>query len=337
MTSGNWYEVLGVPPGATAEEIQKAYHQLALTFHPDVRKAPDAEERMKEINAAYGVLGDPEKRKQYDEELRKKEPPRVRPYRHRHKAGSPHDGPPPPPPGETPRDRQHWEPPRYGPVRDTAPPRSAQQKHRGMPYAAGVLVLLLILVVLWMGTPQTPVEKPPVQSPVQPQVTTAAPLITSPLAVTPQKTFDDWKSEGDGYALLGQNWEAIAAYNQALKMRPDASSLWVIQGDMYNTMGYFNNAVTCYDRALAADPSAGNNLEKKISVLANAESLMDDAERAVHTENYSTAIGIYDDIVSVGVRNTRFQKRVLSAKLYALMRAGRTDEAEQVSRTIATI
>ena len=51
MNTGNFYEILGVPANATPEEIQKAYHRLALTHHPDVRKAPDAEERMKDINA----------------------------------------------------------------------------------------------------------------------------------------------------------------------------------------------------------------------------------------------------------------------------------------------
>ncbi len=62
----DYYSVLGVDRGATQEQIQKAFRKLARKFHPDVNKAKDAEARFKEINEAYEVLGDPEKRKRYD-------------------------------------------------------------------------------------------------------------------------------------------------------------------------------------------------------------------------------------------------------------------------------
>jgi curved DNA-binding protein len=63
----NYYEILGVAREALPEEIKKAYRQMALKFHPD-RNPGDrqAEEQFKEISEAYGVLMDPEKRKQYD-------------------------------------------------------------------------------------------------------------------------------------------------------------------------------------------------------------------------------------------------------------------------------
>jgi molecular chaperone DnaJ len=67
MTSKrDYYEVLNVPRTASKEEIKKAYRKLALKYHPDRNKSPDAEEQFKEISEAYAVLSDDEKRTQYD-------------------------------------------------------------------------------------------------------------------------------------------------------------------------------------------------------------------------------------------------------------------------------
>src|ERR1700694_1004673 len=63
----DYYKTLGVDKKASAEEIKKAYRKLARRYHPD-RNPGDkaAEDRFKEISQAHDVLGDPEKRKQYD-------------------------------------------------------------------------------------------------------------------------------------------------------------------------------------------------------------------------------------------------------------------------------
>lgn len=61
------YAILGVTKDATAEEIKKAYRRLARKYHPDVNREKGAEEKFKEISAAFEALGDPKKRALYDE------------------------------------------------------------------------------------------------------------------------------------------------------------------------------------------------------------------------------------------------------------------------------
>jgi len=65
----DYYGVLGIPRNASDGEIKKAYRKLAMQYHPDRNSGKEewANEKFKEINEAYGVLGDPQKRKQYDQ------------------------------------------------------------------------------------------------------------------------------------------------------------------------------------------------------------------------------------------------------------------------------
>jgi molecular chaperone DnaJ len=67
MAKPDYYEILGVSRNASNEELKSAFRTLARKYHPDVNKEPDAEEKFKEINEAYAVLSDPEKRRVYDQ------------------------------------------------------------------------------------------------------------------------------------------------------------------------------------------------------------------------------------------------------------------------------
>jgi molecular chaperone DnaJ len=67
MEKQDYYKILGIEKNASKDDIKKAYRRLALKYHPDKNKAPDAEEKFKEISEAYAVLYDDEKRRMYDQ------------------------------------------------------------------------------------------------------------------------------------------------------------------------------------------------------------------------------------------------------------------------------
>jgi len=66
LSKRDYYDILGVQHNATKDDIKSEYRKLALKYHPDRNKSPDAEERFKEISEAYAILSDDEKRAQYD-------------------------------------------------------------------------------------------------------------------------------------------------------------------------------------------------------------------------------------------------------------------------------
>ncbi|MCP4201054.1 MAG: DnaJ domain-containing protein [bacterium] len=67
MNYHDYYKTLGVGKKASQDEIQKSYRKLARKYHPDINKDPETEAKFKEINEAYEVLKDPEKRQKYDQ------------------------------------------------------------------------------------------------------------------------------------------------------------------------------------------------------------------------------------------------------------------------------
>lgn len=78
----NYYRILGIDKDATEDRIKSAYRRLALLYHPDRNSGDkEAEERFKEVNEAYTVLGDRKRRQKYDKLAHT-------PFRHRYKTGN---------------------------------------------------------------------------------------------------------------------------------------------------------------------------------------------------------------------------------------------------------
>ncbi|OCT87408.1 dnaJ homolog subfamily B member 9 [Xenopus laevis] len=67
LAKKTYYDILGVPKNASERQIKKAFHKLAMKYHPDKNKSPDAEAKFREIAEAYETLSDESKRKEYDQ------------------------------------------------------------------------------------------------------------------------------------------------------------------------------------------------------------------------------------------------------------------------------
>ncbi|CAK6434758.1 unnamed protein product [Pipistrellus nathusii] len=66
LASKSYYDILGLPKSASERQIKKAFHKLAMKYHPDKNKSPDAEAKFREIAEAYETLSDADRRKEYD-------------------------------------------------------------------------------------------------------------------------------------------------------------------------------------------------------------------------------------------------------------------------------
>ena len=66
MSAKDYYSILGIDRNASDQDIKSAFRTLSKKYHPDLNKDPNAEQKFKEINEAYQVLSDPEKKQKYD-------------------------------------------------------------------------------------------------------------------------------------------------------------------------------------------------------------------------------------------------------------------------------
>ena len=93
MSGATFYQVLGIGPSASADEIKAAYRELVKRYHPDLFHSPEAKtkatEKLRQINEAYAVLGNAERRRRYDEEFVRKPEPQAARRRERRRASAP--------------------------------------------------------------------------------------------------------------------------------------------------------------------------------------------------------------------------------------------------------
>lgn len=127
------YDVLGVSPRASQDEVRRAYHDLVRSLHPDHHqgRSPDAT-RLHEVNEAWRVLRDPATRSSYDRSIAGKRTARQAPYRPRYAADP------------TPLDDDDLDEPIHG--RPVEPGDVGMSVVRGLPWIAVALVLLVIFV-----------------------------------------------------------------------------------------------------------------------------------------------------------------------------------------------
>lgn len=145
----DYYEILQVSPSAEPEVIEGAYKKLAQKYHPDVNKSPTATEKMKKINVAHDVLGDPVQRKRYHAEWLQRKGEKTS-YTETH-------APPEPKPSSKPQPRQQ----QWGAKRKPPPTTKQPSKKRRKitAYVISGLVVLIVIPIILMHTIFSPQYK----------------------------------------------------------------------------------------------------------------------------------------------------------------------------------
>jgi curved DNA-binding protein CbpA len=267
----NYYKILGVQPNSTQEDIKKAYRQLAHLYHSDHNKTSE-NEKMYEINEANEILSDPEKRRQYDtkceceqdqyEKAQREQDQYEKAQREQaqyEKAQREQDQ----------RERAQREQDQY----EKAQREQAQRERahvpipqRQMQYAAGLIVVIFLMIFILGGIPQTAAGEPPVESHVNPN-----PALTGASNNVDLKDATYMIQKGEEYLYKSDYKEAIDCFNQAVTMDPskknsiknDIQEMKNTADNLYNSGNDFSNALHIYDYILSYT-SLDSNVEYDI-------------------------------------------------------------------------
>ena len=248
MSRITYYHILGVSSDATDDEIAAAFRRKVKQWHPDVCRHPDAEERMREINEAAGVLCDPERRARYDRALAGKgsfEPPGAAP--HPDDAGA----------GIFSRFR-----PFRRPAKAAAPFRVKRETVRfAATGCAALFVLCILAALLLMALPLSG------GSPVVPAATGSADLPAGTLTGAQDAVL--LQDEGDRLLASGDYGGALLAYDEIIAQNPAVTDrdFWYNRGTAQNALGLYSEAAESFDAALRDSPEDTFALAQKGAAL----------------------------------------------------------------------
>lgn len=249
MSGITYYHILGISSDATDDEVAAAFRRKVKQWHPDICRHPDAEERMREINKAAGVLCDPERRARYDRALGKKDIPDIR------EPGSAPSG------HNVPRG-QGWSFRGFFRAAGSFPFRI---RKGALVYAATGCAALLIFVMLvaaaWTALPL-------LSTPLHPVLSTPSDSNPAFPVILPDKE-DRLQEEGDVRFAAGDYEGALAAYNAIIAQNPAAAErdIWYNRGTAQNALGMYNEALESFDRILQASPEDSFALAQKGAAL----------------------------------------------------------------------
>lgn len=219
----NYYEVLGIPPGASTDQIKKKYRELARKFHPDVVQDKVLGQRVfSQINQAYRILADPERREQYNSQLAAASAPPAR---------TAQPVPAQPPPSQAPTAQQAA--PRPQPAAPTRPQATSQPQPAPMSQQT--------------SRPQArPAASPP--RPAAPQA--------QPGSAQKAQAMAGLLANADNAIMAGKFIEARIFCVKVLEIDPKNVRALEIMGDALVGMGKPEDAAVQYRNALAITPSS---------------------------------------------------------------------------------
>ncbi len=226
----DYYEMLGLAPSATPEEVKKRYRELARRYHPDVNPSPEASHQIKAVNEAYHTLNDPDRRALYDANRILSQPSASRPSASSRPTPPPRSGPSAASPGSS-RTAGNAHTAGTGPAR---PYTGGRAGFNGFGRTA----------------PDEPASAPPPRSPNR--ESRANPQ--SEEKARPGTAVNTLLSEAQLAFINRRYKEAEALCKQALAMDKRNATVYELLGDIYVRKGQTESATTAYSYAIQFNP-----------------------------------------------------------------------------------